>query len=272
MKHWLALFCHRRTQGKQFWALTFQHRCCLSSPREELSFLINCTIPTMLHQAYRFTQRYISDLIPAWSSCSLHLSDLSGNSCGLVKTRSPSQDCRALQCHFHPSEGPYWGSTEIYPPSATPLTKLHLLHWSSSPLGKAHGTDRSTLSSSVSAFVCDGNLECESKVKRRVWFWWSHVWLWSASLCFSQYICWQQEHPLTRPQWRREHRNRRTIHSCTGSSCPHPSCRWDRRHCWRCRRWCQWCCSDLKTGRMREVEMKGQMLKGKMNEERRALM
>lgn len=239
MKHRLALFCHRGTQGKQFWALTFQHRCCLNSPGEELSFLINCTMCKVFHQAYCFTQQYTPDLIQAWSSCWRHLSDLSGSSCGLVKTQSPSLGCSALQSHLHPSKGPYWGRTGIYPPLANPSPTLlrHFLYRSSSPLGRAHGTGQLTSNWSVSAFVCSGNLGCESMAKRRRWFWWSRVGLGSASLCFSQYICWLREHPPIQPRWRKGRQSKRTSRSCRGSSCPRLSCHWDLRRCWRYRRW-----------------------------------
>lgn len=253
----------RDATEKQFWGLTFQHCRCLNSPGEELSFLISCTISNVLHKAYCFTQLYTPDLIPAWSSCSLHLSHPSESSCGLVKTQSPSLDCRALQSHFRPSEGPYWGRTEIYPPLANPSPTLllllllhHFLHRSSSPLERGRGTGHSTLNWSVSAFVCNGNLGCVSMAKRRRWSWWSHAGLGSVSLCFSRYICWPRGRPLLRPRWRRGRQSKRTSRSCSGSSCPRLSCHWDLRRCWRCRRWCRWCCSGLRRREVRQGESK----------------
>lgn len=137
-----------------------------------MSFLINCTISNAFHQAYGFTQQYTPDLILVWSSCSLHLSDLSGSSCELVKTQSPSLDCRALQSHFRPSGGPCKGRTEIYPPLANPSPTLlpHFLSRSSSPPGRARGIGRLTSNWSANAFAGSGNLGCESMVKKTRWF------------------------------------------------------------------------------------------------------
>lgn len=194
---------------------------------------------------------YTPDLILAWFSCFLHPSYLSGSICGLVKTQSLARGCKALQSHFHPSKGPWSVNTWIYPPLAnlTPtLLPLQFLHQSSFPLARPHGMGHLTWNWSANASACTGNLGCESMAKRTRWFWWSHVWIGSASLCFSQCKCWLREHPLTLPRWRRVHRSRMTSHSCTGSSCPHLSCRLDLQHCWKCRQWCQWCCLGLKRG------------------------
>ena len=221
-------------------------------------------ISNVLRQASSVTQRYAPDLIPASSSCSPRLSDPSGSSCGLVETQSPSQGCRGLKSHLRPSGGPYWGRTGICPPSATPFPALlllllhHCLHRSSSRPGRAHGTGQTTWSWSVSAFVCGGSSGCGSKVKRRGWFWWSRAWLGSACLCFSRCKCWWQERPPTRPRWRRGRRSKRTSRSCSGFSCPRPSCHWDRRRCSRCRRWCRWCCSGLET-EVRQGQREGDM-------------
>lgn len=197
------------------------------------------------------------DLIPAWSSCSLHLLDPSGSSCGLVKTQNLSLNCRAQQSHLHPLEGPYWGCRGIYPPSANPSPNLllhHFLRRSSSPLGRARGMGQLTSNWSVSASFGSGNSGCENRVKKRRCFWWSHDGLESVSLCFSRCICWLRERPPIQPRWRRARRSRRTSHSCTGSSFPRPSCRWGLPRCWRCRQWCRWCCLGLSRGEMREGE------------------
>lgn len=259
MKHRLALFCRK---GKTKLSSDLSTLLLSEQPWGGIVLsLINCTISNVFHQAYCFSQQYTPDLIPAWSSCSLHLSDLSGSSCGLVKTQSLSLDCRALQLHFRPSEGPYWGRTEIYPPLANPSpTLLHyFLHRSSSPLGRARGMGHSTSNWSVSAFVGSGNLGYESMAKKKRLSWWSRVGLGSVSLCFSRCICWLRVHPLIQPRWRRGRRSKRTIRSCSGSSCPRLSCHWDLRRCWRCRQWCRWCCSGLERGEVREAQIKKHM-------------
>lgn len=194
----------------------------------------------------KFIVGYTPDLILEWFSCFLHPWHLSGSSCGLVKTWSPALGCRALQYHFHPSKGPCSGNKGIYRPlanSAPALVPPQFLRQSSFPLGRAHGMGHLTWNWNAIASACSGNLVCESTAKRMRCFWWSHVWIGSASLCFSQYKCWLQERPLTLLQWRRGHRSRKTSRKSSCSSSSHflkGLLRW-----LICTQWSRWCCSGL---------------------------
>lgn len=273
MKHILALFFwHRGMQGKQFSSSDLSASLLLLPLKPRGGIVLSHQLYNILICAIKLVVTHSNetpDLIPAWSSCSLHLLDPSGSSCGLVKTHNLSLSCRAQQSHLHPLEGPYWGRRGIYPPSANPSPNLllhHFLRRSSSPLGRARGTGQLTSNWSVSAFFGSGNSGCENRAKKRRCFWWSHDGLESVSLCFSLCICWLRERPPIQPRWRRAPRSRRTSHSCTGSSFPRPSCRWDLPRCWRCRQWCRWCCLGLSGREMREGERDEENQEGRWKE------
>lgn len=177
-------------------------------------------------------------LTPVWSYDSPHPSDRWENSYGPGGIR---QLPRVRDCTYSPSHCPSPGRTwtahpgprwKKVPPSGRPLANFpSTLLWNESwRLTSAGGSGNWVSVSTERTMRVSG---------------WTRAAPSSGLLCFSQCICWWRGQPPSRPQWRRGRQSRKTSRRSRCTFYHRRVCHWGLLRCWRCKQWCQWCCSDL---------------------------
>lgn len=177
-------------------------------------------------------------LTPVWSCDSPHPSDRWENSYGPGGIR---QLPRVRDCTYSPSRCPSPGRTW----TAHPGPRWRRAPPSGRPPANFPATLRWNESWRVTSAGGSGNWVSASTGRTRRASGWTRAAPSSALPCFSQCICWWRGQPLSRPQWRRGRRSRKTSRRSRCTSCRHRVCHWGLLRCWRCKQWCQWCCSDL---------------------------
>lgn len=179
-------------------------------------------------------------LTPVWSCDSPHPSDRWGNNYGPGGIR---QLPRVRDCTCCPSRCPSPGRT--WTAHRGPRWRM------APPSGQLRVSFRATLlwngSWRLTSAFGSGNWVSASTGRTRTANGWTRAAPSSGLPCFSQCICWWRGRPPSQPQWRRGRQSRKTSRRSRCTFCHRRVCRWGLLHCWRCKQWCQLCCSDLMT-------------------------